>query len=527
MLLFPVLAAQQRRVWAASGSVTVTANPGQVSFAVGSSANTTITVASLGGFSGSVSLAGFSYPYQELNVSFNPTSVVLTAGGTATATTKVSGNSTTTPAKYQIDIEALVSGIPQATAYVNATVTPGPATVPDFRLSSSLDEIPVPPTGSTAVTISVASLAGFSGDVSFTNPIPLGTLNATTVHLNPGQIANLTLTLVGDCPFASPNLRATFEMDATTGARFHWIKPVYFYQALTPTFCFDFGQTQTIVIGSSSPNSVTFGAFDGFDRNVVLSAQSTLQVAFFPSNNITVHQGLVFSGEVQFAVTVPLNTVPGNYTVKLTGTSGSQSWSRNQTVEAVTGSYFTMTLSQTSVSMAQGSTQTLTLSLSSGGGFERRVNLFPIFSNKSYAFPSYIDNGFLFSQIPTDDFLVAPGQTSQVIFSVSASSASPGSYGLLLEAQSVYSPLVSAIQIVQITVTAGPLLGISPLMISLIIGGVAAAGTTATACVFYFSRRRRLSPRLSEGSRVPSKHFSNTLGRNSRSWLEGLLLVLT
>src|SRR3989454_3999078 len=162
MLLFPVLAAQQRRVWAASGSVTVTANPGQVSFAVGSSANTTITVASLGGFSGSVSLAGFSYPYQELNVSFNPTSVVLTAGGTATATTKVSGNSTTTPAKYQIDIEALVSGIPQATAYVNATVTPGPATVPDFRLSSSLDEIPVPPTGSTAVTISVASLAGFS-----------------------------------------------------------------------------------------------------------------------------------------------------------------------------------------------------------------------------------------------------------------------------------------------------------------------------------------------------------------------------
>jgi len=110
---------------------------------------------------------------------------------------------------------------------------------------------------------------------------------------------------------------------------------------------------------------------------------------------------------------------------------------------------------------------------------------------------------------------------------VSASSASPGSYGLLLEAQSVYSPLVSAIQIVQITVTAGPLLGISPLMISLIIGGVAAAGTTATACVFYFSRRRRLSPRLSEGSRVPSKHFSNTLGRNSRSWLEGLLLVLT
>src|SRR2546430_17373615 len=86
----------------------------------------------------------------------------------------------------------------------------------------------------------------------------------------------------------------------------------------------------------------------------VLSAQSTLQVAFFPSNNITVHQGLVFSGEVQFAVTVPLNTVPGNYTTKLTGTSGSQSGSRNQHVEAGTGSFFKMNLGQSSVSMAQG-----------------------------------------------------------------------------------------------------------------------------------------------------------------------------
>jgi hypothetical protein len=324
-LFVPVLATQQRLVWAA-GSVTVTANPSQVTFAVGSSATTQITIASTGGYSGSVSLAGYSYPYQGLNVSFIPTSVVLTAGGTATATATVSGNSTTTPFTYQIDIDASVSGIPQATAFVNATVTPGPATVPDFRLSSSLNEIPVPPTGSTAVTISVASLAGFSGDVSLTNPIPLGTLNATTVYVNPGQIANLTLTLVGGCPFASPTLRNSFELDARSGARFHWIKPVYFYQALQPTFCFSSVTSFRIVIGTSSPDSFEFGAFDGFNGNVVMSAQSSLPTVFFPSNNFTVRQGLVDSGSAVLAVTVPASTVPGNYTIIVTGTSGSLSW---------------------------------------------------------------------------------------------------------------------------------------------------------------------------------------------------------
>ena len=78
-LFVPVLAAQQRLVWATPG-VTVTANPGRITFAVGSSATAQITITSARGFAGTLSLAAYSFPYQALNVAFNPSTVTLTAG---------------------------------------------------------------------------------------------------------------------------------------------------------------------------------------------------------------------------------------------------------------------------------------------------------------------------------------------------------------------------------------------------------------------------------------------------------------
>jgi len=85
-LFVPVLATQHGLVVAASGYVSVTVNPGQVTFAAGSLATTQITMASTGGFAGTLSLAGYSLPYLALNVTLNPSSVTLTAGGPATST---------------------------------------------------------------------------------------------------------------------------------------------------------------------------------------------------------------------------------------------------------------------------------------------------------------------------------------------------------------------------------------------------------------------------------------------------------
>lgn len=486
-LSVPVLVAHQRPVWAATGYVTITASPGQVTFAVGSSATTQITITSTGGFAGSLSLAGYSYPYPQVNVAFNPSTVTLVAGGTASSTATVSGNSTTTPATYQIDVWASGSSI-QAIAVLNATVTPGPATVPDFRFSSSLSEIPIPPTGSTTVTISVASLAGFSGNVNLTNPIPLGTLNTTTLHLNPGQIANATLTLVGNCPFASPNLREPFELDATNGTRFHWIKPVFFYQALQPTFCFSSVPSLAIAIGTSSPDYFTFGAFDGFNGNVVMSVRSSLPAVFFPSNNFTVRQGFVNSGMALLAVTVPPSTVPGNYTIMVTGTSGSLSWMENQTVQAIVQPYFTMALNPNSLTMPLGTSQNIYVSLTGQTGFQNHINVYPIASNKNFTFTEY----------PSTDVYVGQGQTTIVTLLVNAAGVPPGSYVLWIQAVTYYLPNENSIQLVHITIPTGPsssgaIFGLSPLIFYSIIGGAVAAGTTAIVGALLIMRSRRLS----------------------------------
>ena len=515
-MFVPVLAAQQRLVQASPG-VTVTPNPGQVTFAVGSSATTQITISSTGGFAGTLSLAAYSFPYQALNVAFNPSSVTLTSGSTATSTATVSGNSTTTPYTYQIDVDVSGPGV-LTTGFFNATVAPGTATVPDFRLSASLTEIPVPPTGSTAVTISVASLAGFSGDVNLTSPIPLGTLNATRIHLNPGQIANATLTLAGNCPFASPNLRGSFEMDATSGARFHWIKPLFFYQALQPTFCFSSVPSFRIVIGTSYPDSFEFGAFDGFNGNVVMSAQSSLPTTFFPSNNITVHQGLVDSGVVQLAVTVPSNTVPGNYTIMLAGTSGSLSWTLNQTIQAIVLPYFTMAVSATTLTMPIGTSQNIYVSLTGQTGFQNHINLFPIASNKNFTFTEY----------PSTDVYVGHGQITPVTLLVNAVGVPPGSYVLWVQAVTYFLPTENAIQLVQITIPApaspspaGSIFGLSPLIFYSIIGGVAVAGAIAIVSALFLTRRRRLSKTTDSGpDRQEPVEGSASIGTQLKKMLE-------
>jgi uncharacterized membrane protein len=149
------------------------------------------------------------------------------------------------------------------------------------------------------------------------------------------------------------------------------------------------------------------------------------------------------------AITVPVNTTPGNYTLVLTGTSGFLSWRVNETIQAVTGSdYFTMTVNPASLTIAQGSTRNLIISLTGQAGFSRHVDLFPVFSNRSLGFEAYP---------PIGDIIVSNGQTTQVTFVVYATNVQPGVYSLWMRAESLYMPYVYAVQIIPITVQAAPL----------------------------------------------------------------------
>lgn len=464
--------------------VAITTNPAAITLTVGGTANTRINITSINGYTGTTTLTAATYPYPQVNVTINPTSVTLPSGGTATTTATVTANSTTTPATYTIRIYAH-SGVYDTTHDFNATVTPGPTTTPDFRLTASQTSIPVAPGASTAVTVTATSLAGFTGDIDLTNLPVIGTVNTTRIHLNPGQVVNATITLVGDCPFTNPNVRQLFEIDAKSGARFHWISMLYFYQTSQPTFCFVFGSTQKIVIGSCAVGYITFGTLGGFDANVIMTAKSSLETAFFPSNDITVKQGISFSGEMQVAITVPSNTDAGNYTLTLTGISGSQSWTMNETIQAITGSYFTMTVSPTAVTIPQGSSKDLVISMTGKSNFQAHVELFPIPSNKNLTF-SETPNGA--------DLIVGTSYTTQVTLTINTSNLPVGNYTLWVQAETIYMPYVDQIQIVSVTVRASTpnILGLSPIVFYSIVGALVGASALVSAITIIFLRKKKL-----------------------------------
>ncbi len=162
---------------AQSPTFKMAANPSSLTFPTGSHKTSNITITSLYGFTGTISLSGESFPYQQVSVTLNVTSVYLPPYGVAYAAANVSASSTTTPYNYTIDVNGSGPG-GYETAFLFALVTPGPATIPDFRLSANPDYLSAAPGTVHNVTVSVASLDGFVGDVSLRVFYPPSRLNA-------------------------------------------------------------------------------------------------------------------------------------------------------------------------------------------------------------------------------------------------------------------------------------------------------------------------------------------------------------
>jgi subtilase family serine protease len=135
-------------------SVSVT--PSSQTVTPGNSASYTITVASLGGFSGTVNLSASGLP-SGASASFSPASVSGSGSPSLTVTT-----STTTPAgTYTVTITG-TSG----TLTHTATVTLIVATPPDFSISASPASQTVQHGNSTSYTVKVTPSGGFSATVA-------------------------------------------------------------------------------------------------------------------------------------------------------------------------------------------------------------------------------------------------------------------------------------------------------------------------------------------------------------------------
>ena len=107
----------------------VTSSPNSLSLAIGSSGTSTITLSSLNGFSGSVSLsesvsATSPISFVPPTASLAPSIVALTSNGTASSTLTVSTSLLTTPGTYTVTVTGTSGSITHSTT-VAVTVTVG------------------------------------------------------------------------------------------------------------------------------------------------------------------------------------------------------------------------------------------------------------------------------------------------------------------------------------------------------------------------------------------------------------------
>src|SRR5438552_3338704 len=174
----------------------ITSSPASLSVIQGVSSNSsTITLTSLNGFSGAITL-GSTVSQAGLNLSFNPASVTISSGGSGTSTMTVS-TSTTPPGFYTATING-TSGSATNMTTVNITVT-----IPDFNIKASLPSLSVAQGSTATTTITLTSLSGFKGTLTLTGtvsqPGATVTFSPASVTLASGGIvtSNMTVSVAG------------------------------------------------------------------------------------------------------------------------------------------------------------------------------------------------------------------------------------------------------------------------------------------------------------------------------------------
>src|SRR6059036_1503313 len=146
----------------------VSASPASLATKSGTAGTSTVTVTSLFGFSGTVSLSASVSP-TDLTATLSPTSLSVSSGGTATSTLTVSS---ATVGSYIVTIVGTSSSLSHS-AFVNVVVT-------DFSISASPTSVSVNAGTRANSTVTISPVNGFTGTIMLTSSSSPSGLNCTS-----------------------------------------------------------------------------------------------------------------------------------------------------------------------------------------------------------------------------------------------------------------------------------------------------------------------------------------------------------
>lgn len=329
---------------------TVKATPQTLTIQAGSSANSTITVTSAGGFTGTVNLATSTGAGSCtcITAHLSSSSVFLSAGGNQNVTLIVSAGSQTGNATMT------VSGT-STTSSASTIVT---VTGVDFSVTSAKTVLTLNSGSTNSTSINLASSNGFSGTVTLTAvsnstalTVALGTPSVTLVADGTGSdLLSVNGTRAG-------NYLVTIT--ASSGSLSHQI----FLLVKIQDFSITSITSIQVNVGATGTATINLASLNGFTGPVILTNStlpSGLTVTVSPTT-VTLSSGGTGSSLLSFS-----DSATGNFTITLTGTNGALKHTIVISVRVVDFSIVAGPVFPTNINVGSQGNSTITLQAKNG-----------------------------------------------------------------------------------------------------------------------------------------------------------------
>lgn len=203
----------------ATGSFLVALDPSTMMLAQNASSSSAITVTSLNGYSGTVTLSTY-FESQKFTASISPTTVTVPANGAAKSTMSLTAPSTV--GNYSVIVTGISSSHGKIT-YSATMLTLQVESSKDFTITASPTSITLATGATTAITVTVTSTNSYTGNISLTVTAPFAHLTVTGAQsplgITSGGSASSSLTITAGAN--TPLGTYTITVTGTSGSRSH------------------------------------------------------------------------------------------------------------------------------------------------------------------------------------------------------------------------------------------------------------------------------------------------------------------
>ncbi len=386
----------------------------------GQSANSTLTLSSRQGFSGTISLTTSSFS-SNVQSTVNPQSVTLNSTiVSSTSQLTITVPPSTTPGYTEVTVTATSSNLVHY-VYIQISIVG-----PDFSVTTNPSFLSIRQGGSAESTVTLSSIDNFSGNVTLSAslyyPASLyltAALGNSQVKVTAGGSANTTLTI--QTPTFTPPGSYYVQITATSGALTRYGQ--VFVSVIGPDFSLSASPSYLVMPqGTSTNTTIAMTSIDNLNGTATLFVAFSSPIIVSP-NTTTLALAANSTSTATFKLSVPANTIPGYYYVHMTGYLGSVTHDFSIQIQ-VTGPDFTIFATPPSLTIQRGSTATSTIIVNSLKGFNGTVSL-TLFSLGLTVTPT------------NATVTLTPGGTGSVTVTIQAPTPTPpGSYYVSVNANS-------------------------------------------------------------------------------------------